>query len=1060
MALYLNVSDSLDELAKRLCDDISQNPKPVFQPVYIITQTEGMNAWLKQKLAAHFGIAANYRYLKSQEIINQVYFLLGGRSSEILSSENLSWIIFKLLGEAEFRNKFKDVSAYYSSDPKDEEVKKMALAEKIADLFDQYQIYRPEMIMSWNKDADSFSGWQEYLWKRTKLLLNERLPDKTNLSRFIVDALKDTEQQERLHAKMPVVYLFGLSITTNYHMQVYHELGKIIDLKFHLINPAPSQYWFEDKSPKQLITLAKKGLSISSEESGNTLLTSWGKVIQDTYNLLFRDEQLLNAYEEVEGEKPTHDSLLKKIQNDIFLNSSQPGEIMKADILDGSIKISSCYGTAREVEVLYNYLVQLVEKYNGKLSARDIVVMVSDISTYAPYIKAVFDNAPYKFRYTISDESYSSGDTVTAALQSLLDISEDSFTSENVVQLLDSAFIRKRFGINDVSLIREVVNKANIRFGIENNKEDESVYVSWTYGLKRIMYGICISGEAEYGEGSESFYPMDIIEGSSSEQLIRFSHFVQVLIDALKEREGARSIKEHVEYVQRLIDNMICEPDITTTDDYLSLIKQLEAFNTLNEYFTDKVSFQVFRHSFSKMLGNHNSAGSFASSGITFCSLIPMRSIPFKVVAMLGLNFDKFPRRENPLSFNLMEKEKRRGDRNVKENDKHLFLETLLSAQEYFYMSYVGQSSKDNTSIPPSALVDELIDYIDTAAPDVDVRSLMVTKHPLHGFSRKYNQRDEQFVTYLNSVTSEVKELLDENKEAVELSFDVISIDSMISFFKNPVKGYYNNVLKVFYNDEDVLLTENEVFEPDHLESWSLKQDLISMAEGESVSKRNELVKKGQLPLKNMADVVLQQLEEDVETVRELFLKTVKGEEKEAAITLDLQVDDVVLKLHLENIYGKKLVMISLSKRETKYLLEAYIRYVALRAAGLDVELNFISKAKANVYVAESMSEMEAKQRLTELIKLYKQGHTRILGFNPQLKITPDQVDDLDEKIFHKAVKDVFDNYNFSCSDSYGLAEYKKGLYHGREMLEWYKSNCEHLLKPLAEVFPGYTFKD
>src|SRR5918993_1953635 len=261
MALQLNVSNSLDQLAAHLCKDLQQQQLNPFQAVYVITQTDGMTTWLKYKIAGEIGIAANYRYLKSQDIISQVYYMLGGKSSELLSTQNLTWVLYKLLGETEFITRFKNVAAYYTGNSGDGDIKRMSLAGRTADLFDQYQIYRPEMIREWNEAADTgkSNDWQQYLWRQAKELLGSRLPDKTNISSYIIEELQKPAQQQNLQQKMPVIYLFGLSITTNYHLEMYHAIGQLVDVKFYLVNPAPGQYWFEDIHEKQLTILKRKG---------------------------------------------------------------------------------------------------------------------------------------------------------------------------------------------------------------------------------------------------------------------------------------------------------------------------------------------------------------------------------------------------------------------------------------------------------------------------------------------------------------------------------------------------------------------------------------------------------------------------------------------------------------------------------------------------------------------------------------------------------------------------------------------------------------------------------
>src|SRR5690606_1374019 len=118
-----------------------------------------------------------------------------------------------------------------------------------------------------------------------------------------------------------------------------------------------------------------------------------------------------------------------------------------------------------------------------------------------------------------------------------------------------------------------------------------------------------------------------------------------------------------------------------------------------------------------------SSSSVFISNGITFCSLIPMRSIPFKIIGLLGMNHDNFPRKENRLSFNLITEKHQLGDRNIKDNDKHLFLETILSAKEYLFISYIGKSVANNTTLPASILVEELIDYIQSGVVEENIQA-------------------------------------------------------------------------------------------------------------------------------------------------------------------------------------------------------------------------------------------------------------------------------------------------------------------------------------------------
>jgi len=1065
MSLHINGSNSLEQLAVQLSAELYKQQNHVFQPQYIVTQTQGMNNWLKIKIAGNLGIVANSKFLKPNDLVNEIYYKLGSINKQALSPAILQWVLFTLLGGKEFHDEFRKISNYYTND----DVKRMALAEKVADLFDQYQIYRPEMIRDWNENSEGFdgnNGWQKFLWVKAKEILGDSMPDKSVIGKHIIEALKQPEQQKKLRSQIPNIHVFGLSILTTYHVHILYELAKVINVTFYLLNPAPTIYWFEDKSEKQLALWRQKSkmkLSLADLQSaGNPLLTGWGRVLQDTFSMFFESDAFLNQYNDVESPEPATDSLLGKIQNDIFHNSDFEGrnELTENDISDGSITLNACYTTAREVEVLYNYLVRLVDQEAVALSARDIVVMVSDIDAYAPYIKAVFNSARYKFPFTIADESFTISDNLFSALQSVLALGEDNFKAEEVLQLLDSKYIRTRFSISDPHLIRKAVDKANIRFGIEGRMEDETIYVSWKNGIRRIMYGICMSGGDEYNVDGYTTYPLDIAEGEDSFELIRFCHFAEVLISTIEDRKQVRTISEWGEYIEQVVDKLIYQEEDNTDEDYQLLLRNLEKLYVLIEVVPDKISFDVFKHSFVNSLSGESRSNAFASGGITFCSLIPMRSIPFKVVALLGLNFDKFPRKETRVSFNLMEQEKRKGDRNVKENDKHLFLETILSAQQYLYLSYIGRSSKDNTLLPPSVLVDELIDYIQSGVRDdkIKVRETMVTTHPLHGFSHKYHMHDARFYNYLgNAETPPPHPGVGNTTTTEPLTFDEVSIDSFISFFKNPFKAYYNNVLRIRYEQDNVLLPENEVFELDGLQFWQMKQDLLFSDFDQLTTYRNKGVATGSLPLKNMADWVLTSTETTVSPLKELVSEYI-GDEAEESVHIELQVNETLLKGKLNRIYDGKLVFISFSKNESRYLLEAYIRYLIAIAAGSPLDLYYISSAKNSVYKIEesSRSKKSALRALQKLLNLYKLGHEEILMFYPDFNKSPADIAGLTHNKFKVLVNKYLERD--SC-DTYVKKENSFGFFSQEGVFEQYVENTEAIFGEARELFDAYYSK-
>jgi exodeoxyribonuclease V gamma subunit len=525
-----------------------------------------------------------------------------------------------------------------------------------------------------------------------------------------------------------------------------------------------------------------------------------------------------------------------------------------------------------------------------------------------------------------------------------------------------------------------------------------------------------------------------------------------MLIRMLQERKQNRTIKDWVQFVESILENMVCEAENSAEEDHYILTQRLGTYNVLNEYFTDKVSYRVFIHNFLQTLESGAGTGSFVSSGITFCSLIPMRSIPFRVVAMLGLNFDQFPRKDHSVSFNLMDTKKQKGDRSMKENDKNLFLESLVAAEEFFYISYVGRNSKDNSDFPPSVLVDELVDYIQSGTKEPNVRKLLIKKHPLHGFSRLYNQDDERLITYLNTETPSIPDLM-ESKEMDSEIISEVSLEKFIHFFKNPFKGYYNDVLKIYYEEDDVLLSENELFELGGLEKWALQNELLS-ERGDDILIKDKMVKTGQLPLKNMGQIIVENMEEEISDLKELFQKCVKGNPRRTK-TIEVAIGDVSIKGQLD-LYGNKLVMVCFSKQDQKYRMEAYIKYLAAIAAGEKVELYFISQMKSNCYRAANIEKEEAQKRLNKIMNQYQKGHQSILPFYLDFNFSTNAINKLDEDQFRKNVNAKLLDTFHPCSDPYILNEFNNGFFEKESILKNYQSVAADLLEPLAEIFPDY----
>lgn len=1061
-----------------------------FKPVYIVTQTEGMNVWLKTQLAEQLDITANFIFLNPNDLVTRVNKIIGGPAFETFPKESVSWALYELLATNDFLNKYgqQPVAGYYLignlADRNFDNAKRYALAAQLSDLFDQYQIYRHEMIQDWTDEKNDNPCFQEYLWRKLKINLGDKLQDKTIARKNIIHCFEsnETKKWDLIKNEFIELHFFGLSIFTPFHFKIFEKLASINDfnLNFYLLNPSPEEYWYEDKPEKTILKWALKYPNKAITE-GNGLLTNWGKVIQDTFYLFFKNDENINNYSS-DLVPVSNQKLLGKIQNDILTNNTEKTKIFTdVDLIDKSFQIHSSYNKAREVEALYNAILNIVEN-DKTITSKDIVV-TCDIDEYASYISAVFDTAPKKFKYTIADSVYLQGDSPLKALESLLNINNTNFNAETILQLLDFTCIKKKFGIQNTELVGLIVEKALFRFGIDGVQDDDSYLYSLSNSIKKIILGISLKIDGTYDE----LYPLDIIEGFDSEEALKFCVFAEALVEMLKNRGSApKTLLEWTNYVDEMAQDFLFadnEEDEKELRHQAMIVKQLGNFFLVSDpaYCSEEISWNIFVNTFLDLLGKDRRTKRYVSNGITFCSHIPMRSLPYKMVCMLGLDFDKFPRKDRKLSFSKISGTER-GDRSVRENDKHLFLESLMSAKDYFYLSYIGNSSKDNTNIPPSVLIEELVTYIADRSGDNDFAKKLIIRHPLHAFSTKYNKVETpNLVSYLIDNNSQVIPMkptgLDEGKASDNnTDVDIIKLGDLISFFKNPIKYYYNKVLKIYYEDQDTLIKVAEMFEMDKLEEWKLKDSLMDLDDMELLDSR-DLIIKGELPSKNMGIAYSEYFKNKISVLHNTYwiLRSTalgqEGEDDYKEYQNELNLDQhTKIEGKLDNLFNNQLLGYSLSSnpRSRKNLIDLYIQYLFLRALNVEVNATFLKIISSNkdieTYpIVNQLTNEEALSLFNELVSIFKEGQKRIIPFYPDL-VLPINNDLLDENIFNEkldtnlekllhTIEEYFDDNKF---DKYALNEESKDFFKIEKMGEFY-SNIQIIFGNINKVFNKFS---
>lgn len=978
MAVSLYFSHKLELLLKQFSADLAQQKEAVFQPSYVVTQTEGMEKWVSMGVAKEKGVFANFSYMKPNDMVLEVARILKVTQHFKMTPNKIKWWLYFLLNEVEFVNRFQIVSRYYHG-MENSDLKRMQLATKIADVFDQMVIYRQDYIKAWNDNnyidkEDRMEAWQAFLWSKIHQKLEGAL-DRTQLKDRLLKLLKnDKELQQLVKQKFPCISVFGLSVITDYHIEFFHELAQIIDVRFYFLNPAPEVYWYDCKSTKELQKLSARYQNFrpNSFTVGNDLLMSWGKLGQQLFSAFLDHDNIVNNFYAIDREEQEPITLLQHLQHEINQNisPSERDSISKDLLLDGSLQIHNCHSAAREVEVLYNFLVKTMSE-NTHLAPHHILVMLPNVEAYSPYIQSVFDNAPYRIPYSIADRDLQQSEDFVAVLLSLLELNDHEFTSEKILRLLDYKRVASQFGISDPSLVRRVVNEANIRFGWDTPKDDSETHlVSWQMGLERIVLGIAMKGGEMYEFETEQILCYDSLEGGQAFEMLRFISFVKTIKQLVQAGKRERNLAEWRNYIQQIVDAFLGSD--VDNEGIQVVMSQLDYLVDVEELAEALIPRAVFLQAVSGLLGSSTSSSGYLKGNVTFCSTVPMRSIPFKVVAFLGMNSEDFPRQDSNLGFDLIAQKPRKGDRSLKLNDKYLFLEAILSAEAFFYISYIGRSIKDNSLKEPSILIEDLLNYLQQQSTE-KVADLLVIQHPLHGFSSKYNTaQNPRLYTYFsfhngnNGVALLEKTLKTETETEGEKSIRVFQLMNAIA---KPIQHYFNHSLKVYFDSESLLVPETEIFSLNKLEEWHFKTYLLkNKLDDDYVRKQKQA---GHLPLANVGPLFLENLKNDIEPFCAKYQELTIGfeeENREGALTLENYILHFDLPVFVKENEVRQ-VDVCFSKKTVENALKSWIKHLVLIASGVEVKTLFISNENNLCCVFNNRTV--AIEILNDLVKFY-----------------------------------------------------------------------------------------
>jgi len=775
---------------------IRQNPLAPLEKEIILVQSNGIAQWLKLALAADpedggCGISAALDVSLPASFLWQVYrAVLGEDSVPAISpfdKSRLVWRLTRLLPELLETPEYAPLKRFMARD--DDQRKRFQLAQRVADLFDQYQVYRADWLAAWAKGEDvqidarnnrtplpDEYRWQAALWRALLADVEAHAPDGIEMATAGRAAVHD--EFLRRAAGLPEdgrpaglprrVIIFGISSLPRQAVEVLAALSRWTQVLMCVHNPC-AHYWADIVADQDLLRAQRsrqqrrQGAPATMDDAqlhlhAQPLLAAWGKQGRDFIGLL--DEY--DSAEEREryssqftgiGQRidlfESDDALtmLQQLQDDIRdLRPLRETRELWPEVdpqADRSIRFHVAHSAQREVEILHDQLLAAFAA-DPTLRPRDVIVMVPDIEVYTPHIQAVFGlldtDDPRHIPFSVADRGQRDFDPLIGALETLLALPQSRLTVSDVLDLLEVPALRARFDIttDDLPKLRNWISGANIRWGLHAEQRaslglpqtgDDNAPNSWAFGLRRMLLGYAAGDKAGAWRDIE---PYPEIGGLDAALLGPLTRLVDALDDTWQTLRRPATVEGWCVRLRHLKSTFFAADDSEDAYTLERLDAELEAWRDACDEaaLTGELPLSIVADYWLSQFEGGGLTQRFFAGAVTFATLMPMRAIPFRVVCLLGMNDGDYPRNRMPLDFDLMRRNYRPGDRSRREDDRYLFLEALLSAREHLHVSWVGRSVNDNTARPPSVLVGQLRDHLKAGwrlegAEDDDAEALL-----------------------------------------------------------------------------------------------------------------------------------------------------------------------------------------------------------------------------------------------------------------------------------------------------------------------------------------------
>ncbi|WP_082566993.1 exodeoxyribonuclease V subunit gamma [Janibacter sp. Soil728] len=1063
MALHLHRAQRTDTLADELGELLaSPLPDPFAQEVVVVPE-QGIERWLAQRLSHRLGtgeggqdgVCAGVTFLRPRSLVTM---LTGRDDDDPWLPQHLVWPLLEVIDASLGQPWCVALSRHLGHDTAPGDLfdvragRRYSVALRLARLFHRYGQSRPTMLTDWREGRDTDGAgcaldadlaWQAELWRLLVTAVDVPPPDVRHAE--TVAALRDgagappqgTREDMRGDGidglDLPErLSLFGHTRLAVTEVELLEALALSRDV--HLWLPQPSTDLWERLTPSACEGVVARVEDSTSDLVRHPLLASLGRDSRELARVLgaaLRDGRgatssgtnddgrgATSSGTDDDGRGATSSgtvghgaptSVLGWLQADLR-DDHVPDEAERLARSvpqdDRSIQIHACHGPARQVEVLREVLVGLLED-DPTLEPRDVLIMCPDVETYAPLIGAAFglgdhgtdaegvDTHPaHRLRVRLADRSLRATNPLLAVADRFVGLAGGRLTASEVLDLAATEPVRRRFRLDDDDLatMSRWVGDSGIRWGYDQAGRapfalDVEPQGTWRFGLDRLLLGVTVSADGPLQVGG--VMPLDDVGSGSVDLVGRISELLARIGDGLDQLERAGTASE---WMDGLTETVLALTDVPTRERWQ--VGDLQrTLSSAARHASEEVPLRLadVRVLLADQLAGRPSRASFRTGGLTVCTMTPMRSVPHRVVCLLGMDDDTFPRQQSIDGDDVLARRPLTGERDARSEDRQLLLDAVLAAREQLVIAYTGADEHSGGPCPPAVPLGELID----AARETTAAPIEVVHHPLQPFDARNLTTDG--VSGSRPFSFDRSALLAARASAgprtapgrllttalPSRTIKDISLADLISFFDNPARGFLRDRLQVGVSREAEEVSDRLPIDLDGLQKWTVGDRALRarMAGHDPRSIYRAELLRGELPPAGLGEATLEEIGRAVE----LLMGQLALGPSEDPRSVDVEVTlpgDVRLTGTVDGVRGLHVVDATYSRLGPKQLMASWIRLLALTAAGADDEgweasaLGKGSRGKVARTSFGALPRAAARSHLAALIDVYSLGQT------------------------------------------------------------------------------------